>query len=228
MPMPPEAPKSPVVTLDGPSGSGKGTVARALASRLSWHYLESGALYRVLGLLAQRNGVALDDVDGLVEIAGDLRLSFENDAVFLGEEEIGDRIRTEQAGERASRVAPLPAVRATLLAWQRRCARPPGLVADGRDMGTVVFPSADCKIFLTASAQARAERRFKQLREKGFDVSIRRLLRDIVERDRRDSNRSVSPLKCASDAFELDTTELSIDEVMEVVSARVGEKLANR
>ena len=210
-----------MITLDGPSGSGKGTVARALSARLGWHYLESGALYRVLGLLAQRDRVSLDEVDRLVALAGRLELSFRNDAVFLGDEEIGDQIRTEEAGDRASRIAPLPEVRAALLKWQRRCARPPGLIADGRDMGTVVFPEADCKIFLTSSAEARAKRRFKQLREKGFDVNITQLLRDIGERDRRDASRSVSPLKRASDAFELDATDLSIDEVMAVVLDQV-------
>ena len=212
---------TPIVAIDGPSGSGKGTVAQALARRLGWHYLESGALYRVLGLLAHRGGVGLDDVEGLAALARGLELSFKDGAVFLGDEEVGEQIRTEQAGARASRVAPVPEVRAALLVWQRGRARPPGLVADGRDMGTVVFPAADCKIFLTASAEARAKRRFTQLREKGFDVSIARLLRDISERDRRDLSRSVSPLRRAGDAFELDTTELSADEVMAVVFERV-------
>ena len=212
---------APIVAVDGPSGSGKGTVAQALARRLGWHYLESGALYRVLGLLAHRGGVGLDDVEGLAALARGLELSFRDGAVFLGDEEVGEQIRTERAGARASRVAPVPEVRAALLVWQRGRARPPGLVADGRDMGTVVFPAADCKIFLTASAEARAKRRFTQLREKGFDVSIARLLRDISERDRRDLSRSVSPLRRAGDAFELDTTELSADEVMAVVFERV-------
>ena len=212
---------APIVAVDGPSGSGKGTVAQALARRLGWHYLESGALYRVLGLLAHRGGVGLDDVEGLAALARGLELSFRDGAVFLGDEEVGEQIRTEQAGARASRVAPVPEVRAALLVWQRGRARPPGLVADGRDMGTVVFPAADCKIFLTASVEARAKRRFTQLREKGFDVSIARLLRDISERDRRDLSRSVSPLRRAGDAFELDTTELSADEVMAVVFERV-------
>ncbi len=218
-----------IVAVDGPSGSGKGTVAQALAARLGWHYLESGALYRVLGLLAHRDGIALDDAEKLAALAVGLALSFRDGAVYLGGEqggeqggeEIGDQIRTEQAGERASKVASLPEVRAALLDWQRRCARPPGLVADGRDMGTVVFPAARCKIFLTAGAEARAKRRFKQLRDKGFDVTMRRLAREIAERDRRDRNRSVSPLRCADDAFELDTTELSIEEVMAVVVERV-------
>lgn len=221
--MPPETLSSgvSVITLDGPSGAGKGTIAQALAARLGWHYLESGALYRVLGLLAHRDGIALDDVARLVALAGGLALSFKDGAVFLDDEEIGDQIRTEQAGERAAKVASVPEVRATLMDWQRKCARPPGLVADGRDMGTVVFPDAQCKIFLTARAEARAKRRFNQLRDKGFDVNIRQLVREIAERDQRDLNRSVSPLRCASDAFELDTTGLSIDEVMAAVFERV-------
>ena len=211
----------PIVAIDGPSGSGKGTIAQALAMRLKWHYLESGALYRVLGLLAHRNGVALNDVRGLVELARGLDLTFQNGAVFFGDEEIGDAIRTEQAGERASKVAPLPPVRAALLKWQRARARNPGLVADGRDMGSVVFPHAQCKIFLTADAETRAKRRFKQLSEKGFNVNIRQLVEEINERDRRDSNRKISPLRCPADAFELDGSLLSVDEVMAAVAAHV-------
>ncbi|MGI9310778.1 MAG: (d)CMP kinase [bacterium] len=210
-----DASDAPVVAVDGPSGSGKGTIAQALARRLDWHYLDSGALYRALGLLAQRAGVALSDVAALAELARALTLSFRDGAVFLGDERIDREIRSEQAGERASRIAPLPEVRAELLVWQRACARPPGLVADGRDMGTVVFPRAKCKIFLTASAQARAKRRFKQLKEKGFDVNITRLFKEIAERDERDSRRSVSPLRRAEGATALDTTELSIDEAIE-------------
>lgn len=217
----PEAPEVPVIAVDGPSGVGKGTLAWALVRRLHWHYLESGALYRALGHLAERRGVALDDARGLAQLAAGLELVFADGAVWLDGEPLGDSIRTEAAGRRASQIAPLPAVRAALLRWQRRCARAPGLVADGRDMGSVVFPQAACKIFLTASAEARAMRRFKQLREKGFDVNIARLLRDIRERDSRDSKRSVSPLKRAGDAFELDTTGLSADEAAAVVFKRV-------
>ena len=230
----------PVITLDGPSGSGKGTVAQALADWLGWHYLESGALYRVLGWLAHRDGIVADGAvaDGaamnkakvakLVALAGALELTFQDGAVFLGAQEIGDQIRTEQAGERASKIAPLAEVRTALMQWQRHCARRPGLVADGRDMGTVVFPDAPCKIFLTASAEARAKRRFIQLKGKGFDVNIRQLVQSIAERDRRDLNRSVSPLRRAADAFELDTTELSIDEVMAAIFAQVKKSLPTR
>ncbi len=221
MPDMPASPGAPVITMDGPSGSGKGTVAQALASRLAWHYLESGALYRTLSLLAQRHRVALADEAGLAKLAGDLNLSFRHGSVWYGEEELGAQIRTERIGAQASQLASLPAVRAALLGWQRQRAQPPGLVADGRDMGTVVFPNAACKIFLTASAAVRAQRRFKQLQEKGFAVTIEQLLQDIQRRDRRDMNRAISPLRRADDAFELDTTALSIEQAVEAVCARV-------
>lgn len=222
----PADPAVPVIAIDGPVGVGKGTLAQALARRLQWHYLESGALYRALGLLAERRGIALDDAPALAELAAGLALSFTATAgatavVTLGGEELGDAIRNERAGRRASKIAPLPQVRAALLAWQRARARPPGLVADGRDMGSVVFPRSACKIFLTAAAEARAARRFKQLKEKGFDVNLARLLRDLKERDLRDSKRSASPLKRAGDAFELDTTGLSAAQVFDAVFARV-------
>lgn len=221
MPEMPTTLHSPVIAIDGPSGSGKGTIAQLLANRLHWHYLESGALYRVLGFLAHRDGVAIDDVPGLVALAGRLDLSFQHGAILLGEVVIDEQIRTEQAGDLASRLALLPKVRTRLLGWQRQRAQPPGLVADGRDMGTVVFADALCKIFLTASAESRAKRRFIQLKKKGFAVTIEQLVQDIQQRDQRDMKRSVSPLKVASDAFELDTTELSIDEVLSVVFAQV-------
>ncbi|MGR3914988.1 MAG: (d)CMP kinase [Gammaproteobacteria bacterium] len=227
-----KSPGWPVVTLDGPSGSGKGTIARALVDWLGWRYLESGALYRVLGLLAARDGIALGgatagnvpagSVAKLAEIAAALELSFRDGAVFLGGEKIDEHIRTEAAGERASRIAPLREVRDALLGWQRGCARRPGLVADGRDMGTVVFPEAACKIFLTAGVAARAERRYTQLKKKGFRVSIARIHREIGERDRRDMSRAVSPLKPAADAFELDTTDLSTADALAAVCARVA------
>ena len=202
---------TPVIALDGPSGSGKGTVAQALAVQLGWHYLESGALYRVLGWLAAQKGIALNDAESLAKLASELSLTFRDGAVFLDGDNVEHDIRSEAAGERASRVAPLPAVRAALLVWQRACARPPGLVADGRDMGSVVFPDAACKIYLTADINARAKRRYSQLKARGFDVTIADLARDLAERDRRDSNREASPLHHAADALMLDTTALSID-----------------
>ncbi len=207
----------PVVTIDGPSGSGKGTVALRVASVLHWHHLDSGALYRVLALYAIRRDVPLDDESRLAELANSLPLRFARGKAMLDGMDVENDIRSEQAGDRASRLAPFPAVRKALLVWQRSCAVPPGLVADGRDMGTVVFPDADCKIFLTASVEQRAQRRFNQLREKGFDVNIRRLFEEISERDRRDAGRRISPLRPAKDAVLLDTTELTIDQAVKTV-----------
>ena len=212
---------APVVAIDGPSGSGKGTISAMVASELGWHYLDSGAIYRVLGYLAYTNDVAFDDEPGLVSLAKDLDMSFVDGNVLLNGEVVGDVIRTEEAGKRASMVSPIPAVRETLLVWQRSQARMPGLVADGRDMGTVVFPTANCKIFLTASARARAERRFKQLRDKGFNVNIAQLFDEITERDERDATRKVSPLKPADDAIVLDTTNLPIKDVVSRVMTEV-------
>ena len=219
---------TPVVAIDGPSGSGKGTIATAVARNLGWHYLDSGAIYRVLGHLAYTQGIGLDDEGGLVSLAENLDLSFREGDVWLNGALIGNVIRTEEAGRRASLVSPIPAVRKTLLKWQRRQARMPGLVADGRDMGTVVFPTANCKIFLTASAEARAERRFKQLRDKGFDVNIAQLFKEITERDERDANRKLSPLKPAEDAIVLDTTDLSIEDAVSRVLDQVSRSLSDR
>ena len=210
----------PVLTIDGPSGSGKGTVALTVSRKLGWHYLDSGALYRVVGLLAQRESVSLDDETALAGLAGVLDLRFDAGRAVLGDEDVDDEIRSEAGGDRASRVARWPAVRQALLEWQRNCAKTPGLVADGRDMGTVVFPDSKCKVFLTASAEARAQRRFNQLRQKGFDVNIRQLFDEIAERDRRDAGRAVSPLRPAEDALLLDTTELTIDQAVEEVMKR--------
>ena len=198
----------PVLAIDGPSGSGKGTISTTVARKLEWHYLDSGAIYRVLGYLAANKGIETTDVTGLVKLASNLDLEFTVDGVVLDGQVIGDEIRTEEAGRRASLVSPIPEVRQTLFQWQRGRAILPGLVADGRDMGTVVFSDAVCKIFLTASAQARAERRFKQLRDKGFDVNIARLFEEISERDERDASRKASPLKPAEDAVVLDTTPI--------------------
>jgi len=209
---------SPVVTIDGPSGSGKGTISQLVAKQLAWSYLDSGALYRLLALAAQHHSLQLDDEDSLETLAEHLDVEFTPKGVILLEgEPVDDILRTEETGKMASVVAALPKVRQALLARQRAFAQAPGLVADGRDMGSTVFPSAEVKIFLTASAKARAERRYKQLKEKGFDVNVAHLLQDIESRDLRDTQRSSSPLKAADDAIEIDTTSLSIDEVVEQV-----------
>ena len=210
-----------VITIDGPSGTGKGTVTALVAQRLGWHTLDSGALYRVLGLAAEGRGVALDDADGLAALAASLPLAFVGDRVLLDGTDVSDAIRTETAGMAASRVAAFPGVRAALLDWQRRMARAPGLVADGRDMGTVVFPDAGLKIFLDASPEVRAERRYKQLKEKGLDVNLAGLVMDIRERDERDRTRAVAPLRAAGDAVVVDSTALSIAEVLDRVLEEV-------
>lgn len=215
----------PVITVDGPSGSGKGTISQLLAGRLGWHFLDSGALYRALGLAAGSRGLPLDAEQELAELAGHLALRFEGGRILLDERDVSDEIRTEASGNAASKVAALPAVRAALLDWQRDQARPPGLVADGRDMGSVVFPQAPLKVFLTASADERAHRRYKQLKQKGFDVSLASLVEEIEERDRRDRSRSVAPLRPAPGAYELDSTGLSIEEVLDRVLVKVRSAL---
>ena len=207
----------PVITIDGPSASGKGTVAERVAQTLGFHFLDSGALYRLTALSAMKQRVSLDDETSVAELAAILPAEFRNGAVWLGTEEVTDAIRAEAVGEGASRVAALPAVRAALLARQRAYAREPGLVADGRDMGTVVFPEAIAKVFLTASAEARAERRYKQLIEKGMSASLPALVADMQARDARDSGRAVAPLKPAPDAMLLDTTEMDIDAAVQAV-----------
>jgi 3-phosphoshikimate 1-carboxyvinyltransferase len=210
----------PVIAIDGPSASGKGTVAQRVADALGMHYLDSGALYRLLGLAAQRHGVALDDEAGLAALAGRVDIRFEKGDTWLDGAMVGDELRTEEAGSAASKVAALPKVRAALLDKQRAFRRAPGLVADGRDMASVVFPDALLKIFLTASAEARAERRYKQLKQKGMDASMRALLQDIQARDERDMQRSVAPLQQAQGASLLDTTPLNIEQAVQEVLDR--------
>ncbi|HSH48651.1 MAG TPA: (d)CMP kinase [Halomonas sp.] len=220
--------QAPVVTVDGPGGAGKGTISRLVALRLGWHLLDSGALYRLTALAASRHGVALDDEPGVARVAAGLDVTFQADAdaprVLLEGEDASAAIRTEQVGDAASRVAALPAVRKALLTRQRDFRRAPGLVADGRDMGTVVFPDAPLKIFLTASAEERARRRHLQLREAGVDANLASLLKDIQARDARDTQRSVAPLVAAVDAIVVDTTHLKIPEVVD----RLTDLLANR
>ncbi len=212
----------PVLTIDGPSGSGKGTLARRVAQQLGWQLLDSGALYRLLALAGARQGLAPLDESGHAALAGRMNIRFSSDSageenIFLENEEVSREIRTETAGEGASRVAAMPSVRSALTERQRQFAQWPGLVADGRDMGTVIFPAARLKIFLTASAEERARRRYKQLKDKGFDVSLAALSQELAERDRRDANRAVSPLKPADDAELLDSTGMSIEQVEQAV-----------
>lgn len=221
----------PVVTIDGPSGVGKGTISQMLARRLGWHFLDSGALYRLTALAAIRRGVDFNDVQGLARIAASLDVAFlaaerGEPRIIMEKQDVTSDIRTEQCGNNASRVAAIAEVRQALLQRQRDFRAAPGLVADGRDMGTTVFPDAPAKIFLTASAEVRALRRYNQLKEKGLNVSLASLSEEISERDRRDSSRSSSPLKPAEDAVIIDTSELSIEEVFDkvisVYSERVG------
>ncbi|AXR06785.1 (d)CMP kinase [Salinimonas sediminis] len=220
----------PVVTVDGPSGAGKGTLSSLLADKLGWHFLDSGAIYRVLAVATLHHDLPVEDEASIVPLATGLDVSFETNGdttrIILEGEDVTDDIRTEQVGAVASKVAALPRVREALLRRQRAFQQEPGLVADGRDMGTVVFPSASVKLFLTASAEARAQRRFEQLKAKGMDVNIARLLIDIKARDDRDMHRSVAPLVPAEDAVVIDSTDLDIEQVfekaMEVISSRLN------
>ena len=211
--------KVPVMTIDGPSGSGKGTVSRAAARALGWALLDSGALYRLVALAGRKADLSLEDGPGLARLAASFDIRFGSgdsgeELVWLDGQEVTAAIRTEGAGNDASKVAALPPVRAALLERQRRFAVPPGLVADGRDMGTVVFPRAEVKIFLTASAAERAARRHKQLKEKGVAATLAALSLEIAERDRRDISRSASPLVASADAVVLDTTGMPVDAVV--------------
>ena len=212
----------PVIAIDGPSGSGKGTISGMIAQKLGWHMLDSGALYRLIALAAQWHSISVDAEGGLARLAAQLDVEFQTSEVgdlkiFLEGQEVTDLIRTEECGRLASKVATIAKVRQALLERQRAFMQLPGLVADGRDMGSVVFPNAPLKIFLTASPQERAKRRYKQLKQKGIDVNFSEILTDIAERDQRDSQRDASPMKPTADAIVLDTSNLSINEVVEQV-----------
>ncbi|MFT6284171.1 MAG: cytidylate kinase [Arenicella sp.] len=219
----------PVITIDGPSGAGKGTASTLLAKKLGWHFLDSGAIYRVLAVASLHHQIPADDESGLLPLASGLDVNFETTEygvrVILEGEDVSDTIRTEEVGATASKIAALPSIREALLRRQRGFKQAPGLVADGRDMGTVVFPEAQVKIFLTASAEERADRRFNQLKDKGHDVSMLRLLADIKARDERDANRTVAPLVPAKDALVLDSTGLSVEQVLEMIEIFIEEKL---
>lgn len=222
--------QTPVVTIDGPSGSGKGTISKQLAEKRGWHLLDSGAIYRVLAVAAIHHGIAADDEEALLPLAASLDVKFEcvegeGTLVILEGEDVSFTIRTEEVGGLASKVASLPRVREGLLRRQRAFQMEPGLIADGRDMGTVVFPNAEVKVFLTASAEERARRRYLELQGRGHDVSISALLADIQARDERDMNRSVAPLVPAEDALVVDSTDFTIEQVLDKILTYVDEKL---
>jgi cytidylate kinase len=210
----------PVIAIDGPSASGKGTVAARVAAALGFHYLDSGALYRLVALAALRSGKGLDDESGLARLAAAMDVAFGEGRVTLGGEEVGALLRSEEVGAVASRVAAYPAVREALLARQRGFRRPPGLVADGRDMGSIVFPHAPLKVFLTADVGTRAQRRHKQLMEKGMYAKIEDVVDELRRRDERDASRAVAPLKHYPDAIFLDTTGLSVDQAVDEILRR--------
>ncbi|TVQ70183.1 MAG: (d)CMP kinase [Oceanospirillales bacterium] len=212
----------PIITVDGPSGSGKGTICQRLAQQMDWHLLDSGALYRLTALAAHHHGISMEDEESIKVVAAHLDVQFlashtTEIKIVLEGEEVTDAIRAEKIGSDASVVASMPTVRQALLQRQRDFAATPGLIADGRDMGTVVFPEARLKIYLDASAEERASRRYKQLISKGVSASLEDILSDIKARDERDMNRTISPLKPAPDAVILDTTQMTIEEVLEVV-----------
>lgn len=221
----------PVITIDGASGTGKGTVSQILAHRLSWNFLDSGALYRVLALAAKKHSVDLNNEKALEVLGEHLDVQFianpdKSPKIILESEDITQNIRTETVGNMASIVAALPAVRASLLSRQRAFREAPGLVTDGRDMGTVVFPDAEHKFFLTASPEVRAERRYKQLKEQGLDVNLGSLLEELRQRDKRDSERAVAPLKPAEDAIIIDTDHLAVAQVVEKILEEISRKKA--
>ena len=206
---------APVIAIDGPSASGKGTIARRVADELSFHYLESGALYRLIALVSLKDRMRAEKA--LAEVAERMAVDFVGEQIFLSNQDVTLDVRSEEVSRRASEVAKIPEVRKRLLKRQRAFRRPPGLVADGRDMGTVVFPDATLKLFLTASPEVRAERRYKQLIDKGIPANLRSLSRDLAERDARDRNRAVAPLVPAPDSQVLDSSALSIDAVAELI-----------
>lgn len=212
---------APVITVDGPSGTGKGTIAGGLASHLGWHVLDTGALYRCVGLAAVQRDLDLADDAALGALAHGLHIGFDGERVLLDGVDVSLTIRSAAAGEHASRVAACAGVRRALWRLQREAVRPPGLVADGRDMGTVVFPQAPLKLYLDASPQVRVQRRYKQLKEKGMDANVPDLARDLAERDRRDRERAVSPLEPAADAVVIDTSSLGIEDVLAAVLVEV-------
>jgi CMP/dCMP kinase len=222
---------APVMTIDGPSGAGKGTLCQLLAEKLGWHLLDSGAIYRVLALAALHHDVELDAEAALVPLAANLDVQFQVEGeqvkVVLEGEDVSRTIRSQEVSDAASKIAVFPRVREALLRRQRAFRQLPGLIADGRDMGTVVFPEAEVKIFLDASAEERAQRRYKQLQDKGFDVNFERLLTEIRERDDRDRNRAVAPLKPAEDALVVDSTSMTIDEVLATVLAYAEQQLGD-
>ncbi|MDR6583295.1 (d)CMP kinase [Herbaspirillum sp. BH-1] len=212
-----EKAKIPVIAIDGPTASGKGTVAQKVAQQLGFHYLDSGALYRLTALSVLRRGIALDDEHALAKAAEHLHCHFDGAHIFLANEDVTQAIRAEEVGNTASRIAALITVRQALYALQLSFRKSPGLVADGRDMGTVIFPNARLKVFLTASVEARATRRYKQLIDKGFSANIEDLSRDLKERDERDMSRSSAPLKPAEGAYHLDTSDMTADEAVQQV-----------
>lgn len=216
----------PVLTIDGPSGSGKGTIARLLARHFGWHLLDSGAIYRVLALYVLQNNYAVDDVANIERLAQQLPVEFKAEAVYLNAKDVTHEIRTETCSATASKIAALEAIRAALLARQRGFSKLPGLVADGRDMGTVVFPQAFFKVYLDASAEERAQRRYLQLKDGGYNVNLADLVVEIQQRDERDKTRAVAPLRPADDALIIDNSALSITEVFQLVVTEAEQRLS--
>jgi cytidylate kinase len=213
---------APVVTIDGPGGSGKGTLSSLVAAELGWHLLDSGALYRIVAAMARRQANDLTDEKSLVAMIPNLQIAFDGDRVDVNGDDLSEEIRTGEAGVAASQVAALAEVRDSILTLQKSFQRAPGLVADGRDMGTVIFPQAATKIFLDASAEVRANRRYKQLKNKGLSVNLRDLLAQIQERDARDRGRAVAPLKPAADALIIDSTQMTVEEVLQMIMTEVS------